>query len=118
MPSLWLRAFGATLVATITTSNARAAQDMPVRVEAVRLLERANLVSRPSHPMSNHKIETTFRAYGLEGSTKEGQESHDLRALGEMHSFRNGDRGDSGKRMSFASIPSKVWWCAGMLETS
>ena len=73
MPSLWLRTFGTILVGITVTDTARAAQDMPVRVEAVRLLERANLVSRPSHPMPNHKIEITFRAYGLDGSTKEGQ---------------------------------------------
>lgn len=48
-------------------------QSMPVRVEAVRLLERANAVSRPSHMMPNHKQEVTFRAYGLDGSTKDGQ---------------------------------------------
>ena len=73
MPSLWLRTLGTILVGIIVMYSARAAQDMPMRVEAVRLLERANLVSRPSHPMPNHKIEITFRAYGLDGSTKEGQ---------------------------------------------
>jgi Gram-negative bacterial TonB protein C-terminal len=49
------------------------AQDMPVRVEAVRLLERANAVSRPSHVMPSHKIEATFRAYGLDGTIQDGR---------------------------------------------
>jgi hypothetical protein len=49
-----------------------AAQDMPVRVEAIRLLERANAVSRPNHVMPNHRLDVTFRAYGLDGSTKDG----------------------------------------------
>jgi TonB-like protein len=48
------------------------AQDMPLRVEAVRLLERANAVSRPGHIMPNRKYEATFRAYGLDGTTQEG----------------------------------------------
>jgi TonB-like protein len=49
------------------------AQDMPVRVEAVRLMERANAVSRPSHMMPSHKNEITFRAYGLDGAVHEGK---------------------------------------------
>jgi hypothetical protein len=49
------------------------AQDMPVRVEAVRLLERANGVSSPAHLMPNHKQEVTFRAYGLDGTTQDGR---------------------------------------------
>jgi len=53
------------------TSHLRA-QDMPVRVEAIRLLERANAVSRPNHVMPNHKQEATFRAYGLDGTTRDG----------------------------------------------
>ncbi len=48
------------------------AQDMPLRVEAVRLLERAHAVSRPAHVMPNHKQEVTFRAYGLDGTTQDG----------------------------------------------
>jgi|HubBroStandDraft_4_1064222.scaffolds.fasta_scaffold20842_4 hypothetical protein len=49
-----------------------AAQDMPVRVEAIRLLERATSVSRPSHVIPNHKAEATFRAYALDGTTQDG----------------------------------------------
>jgi TonB-like protein len=48
------------------------AQGMSVRVEAVRLLERANAVSRPAHIMPNHKQEVTFRAYGLDATTQDG----------------------------------------------
>lgn len=48
------------------------AQDMPTRVQAVQLLERANGVIRPSHIMPNLKLEATFRAYGLDGSVKDG----------------------------------------------
>lgn len=48
------------------------AQDMPTRVEAVQLLERANGVIRPMHIMPNVKLEATFRAYGLDGSVKDG----------------------------------------------
>jgi len=48
------------------------AQDMPLRVEAVRLLERANAVSRPAHIMPSHKQEVTFRAYRLDGTTQDG----------------------------------------------
>jgi hypothetical protein len=48
------------------------AQDMPVRVEAVRLMERANDVSLAAHLMPNYKLEGTFRAYGLDGSIQNG----------------------------------------------
>jgi hypothetical protein len=51
------------------------AQDMAVRVEAIRLMEHANAISRPSHRMPNHKTELTFRAYALDGTTKDGQSS-------------------------------------------
>jgi len=49
------------------------AQDIAVRVEAIRLMERAHAVSHPSHRMPNHKQELTFRAYGLDGTTEDGQ---------------------------------------------
>ena len=48
------------------------AQDMPVRVEAIRLVERANSVSHPNHLMPNHRLDVTFRAYGLDGTTQDG----------------------------------------------
>ena len=51
------------------------AQDMPIRVEAIRLLERANSVSHPSHMMPNHQIDQTFRAYRLDGTTQDGTSS-------------------------------------------
>lgn len=47
-------------------------QGMPLRVEAVRLLEHANAVSRPPHVMPNRKQETTFRAYAPDGTSKDG----------------------------------------------
>jgi hypothetical protein len=56
--------------AGIHDSAARA--DMPVRVEAVRLMERANDVSLAAHLMPNYKLEGTFRAYGLDGSIQNG----------------------------------------------
>lgn len=55
----------------ICTFHARA-QDMPVRVEAIRLLERANAVSHRNHMMPNHRVDVTFRAYRLDGSTQDG----------------------------------------------
>ncbi len=48
------------------------AQDISVRVEAIRLMERANAVSSPSQVMPNHKQDVKFRAYGLDGTTKDG----------------------------------------------
>lgn len=53
-------------------SIASSAQDMPLRVEAVRLLERANAVSQAGQRLPNHKDQIAFRAYGLDGSTREG----------------------------------------------
>src|SRR5579864_6829370 len=49
------------------------AQDMTVRVEAVRLLERANAVSHPAHIMPDYQHDITFRAYGVDGTTKDGR---------------------------------------------
>lgn len=71
------------------------AQDMPIRVEAVRLMERANGVSQPGSVMSNRKYDITFRAHGLDGSVKEGTyqviQSGDIERyellLGEYHSI-------------------------------
>ena len=48
------------------------AQDMPARVEAIRLLERANAVSLLANP-PNYKQEETFRSYGLDGTSRNGQ---------------------------------------------
>lgn len=59
------------LIMLTPTTHLRA-QDMPVRVEAVRLMERANSVSRAAHVMPNYKLEGTFRAYGLDGSIQSG----------------------------------------------
>src|SRR5580698_1550055 len=49
------------------------AQDLSVRVEAVKLMEHANEVSRPTHRIRNHKEEITFRAYRLDGTTIDGR---------------------------------------------
>ena len=48
------------------------AQDMPARVEAIRLLERANAVSLLANP-PNYKQEEIFRSYGLGGTSKDGR---------------------------------------------
>jgi hypothetical protein len=69
---LSLRALVLFLACLFLSEDYLAAQDMPVRVEAIRLLERANAVSRPNHVMPNHRLDVTFRAYGLDGSTKDG----------------------------------------------
>lgn len=49
------------------------AQGMPDRVEAVRLMERANAVSHPAQKMPNYRQEITFRAYGVDGRTQDGK---------------------------------------------
>lgn len=49
------------------------AQDLSVRVEAIKLMEHANAVSRPTHRTRNHKEVITFRAYRLDGTTMDGQ---------------------------------------------
>ncbi len=49
------------------------AQDLSVRVEAFRLMEHANEVSRPTHRTRNHKEEISFRAYRLDGTTIDGR---------------------------------------------
>ena len=71
-PSKSLLLFPIIFLAPLIPSHA---QDMPLRVEAVRLLERANAVSRPSHMMPNFKQDVTFRAYRLDGSTQTGASS-------------------------------------------
>ena len=57
------------------------AQDIAVRVEAIRLMERANAVSRPTHRIRNHKEEITFRAYLWFAKTLADFEINDLAAL-------------------------------------
>lgn len=70
-----LRASALFLASLFFSKCSLGAQDMPVRVEAIRLLERANAVSRPNHVMPNHRLDVTFRAYGLDGGTKDGTAS-------------------------------------------
>jgi hypothetical protein len=48
------------------------AQDMALRVEAVRLLERSNAVSRSTRVLPNRKLDVTFRAYTPDGIAKDG----------------------------------------------
>lgn len=48
------------------------AQDLVTRMEAIRLLQHADAVSSPSHVMPNRKQEVKFRAYALDGTTKDG----------------------------------------------
>jgi hypothetical protein len=57
----------------IAFSAAGFAQDISVRTEAIRLLEQANAVSHPSHPMSPVREEGMFRAYRLDGTTEDGR---------------------------------------------
>lgn len=67
------------------------AQDMPTRVEAVRLLERANAASLPSSNLPNHKQEVTFRAYGVDGSVKGGNFSAIYAKDGTRDEYNFGD---------------------------
>lgn len=69
----YLRLLPVTLLGTLVFGAAGFAQDMSVRSEAVRLLDVANAVSHPSHPMPPVHEEGTFRAYSLDGTTKDGQ---------------------------------------------
>jgi len=48
------------------------AQDMDVRVEAVRLMDRAYAVSSTTKALPNYKQEVTFRTYAPDGTTKDG----------------------------------------------
>jgi hypothetical protein len=68
----FLRALAILPVILLTSAIQLRAQDMPVRVEAVRLLERANAVSRAANIMPNYKLDGTFRAYGLDGTVQNG----------------------------------------------
>ena len=68
----FLRAVAVLPVILLASTIPLHAQDMPVRVEAVRLMERANDVSLAAHIMPNYKLEGTFRAYGLDGSIQNG----------------------------------------------
>jgi|HubBroStandDraft_6_1064221.scaffolds.fasta_scaffold69764_3 hypothetical protein len=62
------------LIALLPMSGAPLfAQDLSVRVEAFKLMEHANEVSRPTHRTRNHKEEVTFRAYRLDGTTIDGR---------------------------------------------
>lgn len=67
-----IRAVPVLLLMLLASTIHLRAQDMPLRVEAVRLLERANAVSRSAHIMPNYKLEGTFRAYGLDGAVQNG----------------------------------------------
>jgi hypothetical protein len=56
----FLRALPVLPVILLTSAIHLCAQDVLVRVEAVRLLERAKAVSRAANVMPNYKLEGTF----------------------------------------------------------
>lgn len=66
---LFFGVFSIFLAASAAHSHA---QEMSVRVEAIRLLEHATAVSSPSHIRANHRQETTFRSYAPDGTIKDG----------------------------------------------
>jgi Gram-negative bacterial TonB protein C-terminal len=60
------------LVSFAALSTAAPAQDMNVRVEAIRLIDRAYSVSSTTNPLPDYKQEVTFRAYSPDGTAKDG----------------------------------------------
>ncbi len=71
------------------------AQDLAVRTEAIKLMEHANAVSRPTHRTRPHKEEITFRAYRIDGTTMDGSANNIIAGdieryevtIGEYHSI-------------------------------
>jgi hypothetical protein len=71
MPPLF-RALCLFSVLLFASASQLPAQDMALRVEAVRLLERSNAVSRSTRILPNRKLDVTFRAYTPDGVAKDG----------------------------------------------
>ena len=69
---LFFRLLGFFSVFLIASTVQLNAQDMPIRVEAIRLLERGNAVSRSTRILPNRKLDVTFRAYSPDGTAKDG----------------------------------------------
>ncbi|MGC1620889.1 MAG: energy transducer TonB [Candidatus Acidiferrum sp.] len=90
MPKFF-RSFGCLAGSLLFLCLPLSAQDMPTRVEAVRLLERANAASLPSSNMPNHKQDVTFRAYGVDGAVKEGNFSAIYAKDGSRDEYNFGD---------------------------
>ena len=67
------------------------AQDISIRVEAIRLMERANTVSHPTHRTRNHKEVITFRAYRLDGTTMDGRAENIIAGDTERYETTFGD---------------------------
>jgi hypothetical protein len=67
------------------------AQDIAVRVEAIRLMEHANAVSRPTRRVRSHKEEITFRAYRLDGTTLDGRADNIISGEIERYETHFGD---------------------------
>lgn len=63
-------------VVALLTGSVVYAQDIAVRTEAFRLMERANAVSRPHRRVPIHKQVITFRAFRLDGTTMDGRTEH------------------------------------------
>jgi hypothetical protein len=72
MPKFF-RPFGILASSLLFCGAPVSAQDLAVRVEAIRLMERANAVSHPTHRIQNHKETITFRAYHLDGTMVDGR---------------------------------------------
>ena len=67
------------------------AQDMPVRVEALRLLNHANAVSRSTSVLPNRRLDATFRAFALDGTSKDGTYSLIYAIDSERYEWHFGD---------------------------
>jgi len=65
-------ALGSSVLALLVFSPEVRAQGIEVRVEAVRLLERANALSSTRQIAANYRTDVNFRAFGVDGTEKDG----------------------------------------------
>jgi Gram-negative bacterial TonB protein C-terminal len=101
------------------------AQDMNVRVEAVRLMERAIAVSSSTQPLPDYRQDITFRTYAPDGAVKDGTYSTIFSGQIERSEISYGDfhivtlqRPENTLKSTTAPPPVEYWQLMKLIPVS
>ena len=93
------------------------AQDMNVRVEAVRLMERVIAVSSSTKPLPDYRQDISFRTYAPDGAVKDGTYSTIFSGQIERSEILYGDfhivtlqTPEKTLKSTAAAPPVEIWW--------
>ena len=112
----FFRQFKCSLVLLLACCHPATAQDIQTRVEAIRLMDRANAVSHSSHKPPIHKESVSFRAYRLDGMIVDGKVEKIFAGNIERYEITFGDYHaisihypDKIVQNEYEPLPQKLW---------